>query len=141
MGLFSGKEKKVRDHEPQPQVKTTKPLRKWFGRRDTTPKAKPSLSITEVADPEENKKQPDDTQKSDETPPKPDEGTHTPRASSPDGKRTASLWDRAYDSLKEKESTLITEYEELLCKEFPSDITAPGCSHTSPPIKEELTAP
>jgi hypothetical protein len=54
------------------------------------------------------------------------EAPHPPGAKAPDGKGSISLWDRAYDSLKEENKTLVTEYEELLCKELAADMAAPG---------------
>jgi hypothetical protein len=73
-----------------------------------------------------NKQQPTHGKSSNDNPAKLIEAPQPPRANASEGQGPTSLWDRAYDSLKKTDMTLVTEYEELLSKELAPDVNTPG---------------
>jgi N-terminal domain of NWD NACHT-NTPase len=110
MNLFKQKQKQMYDNEHLPQPQGTRKKWPWSRRRDAGLQAESSPSNVKGKNQEEDKQQP----------------TQPPRANASEGQGPTSLWDRAYDSLKDKNKTLVTEYEELLSKELAPDVNTPG---------------
>src|SRR5277367_176167 len=118
MDLFKQQQKQVRDNEHLPQPKGTRKKWPWSGRKDAGLQAESSPSNVKGKNQEEDKQQPTHSQSSDDHLAKLIEAPQPPRANASEGQGPTSLWDRAYDSLKDKNETLVTEYEELLWKEL-----------------------
>jgi hypothetical protein len=126
MGLFTRKQKQAHDNERLPQPKGTRKKWPWLRRRDAGPNAESGPSNVKGKNQEEDKQQPTHGKSSDDNPAKLIEAPQPPKANASEGQGPTSLWDRAYDSLKDKDKTLVTEYEELLWKELALDMNTPG---------------
>jgi hypothetical protein len=124
MGLFSRGKKQVRDNEHPLQPKGTRKKSPWFRKNDDGLHAESGPS--KGTDREEDKQQPSHGGSSDENHPKLIGAPHQPRENAPETRGYTSLWDRAYDSLMERDNTLVTEYEELLYKELAPYMAMPG---------------
>jgi hypothetical protein len=126
MDLFKPKQKQAHGNEHLPQPKGTRKKWPWSRRKDTSLQAESGPSNIKGKNQEEDKRQPTHGKSSDDNPAKLIEAPQPRRANASEGQGPTSLWDRAYDSLKKTNKTLVTEYEELLWKEFAPDVNTPG---------------
>jgi hypothetical protein len=123
MRLFKPKQKQAHNNEHLPQPKGARKKWPWSRREDAGLQAKSGPSNENQ---EEDKQQPTHGKSSDDNPAKLIEAPQPPRANASEGQGPTSLWDRAYDSLKDKNKPLVTEYEGLLWKELAPDVNARG---------------
>jgi hypothetical protein len=124
MGLFKQKQEQAHDNEHLLQPKGIRKKWPWSRRQDADLQAESGPSNGKNQ--EEDKQQPTHGKSSDDNPAKLIEAPQPSRANASEGQGSTSLWDRAYDSLKDKDKTLVTEYEELLWKELGPDVNTPG---------------
>jgi hypothetical protein len=124
MDIFKGKVKKQQDKEETHN--------KWrpFSSKTHRPKAEPARSKGKVANQTDEGQPAKGGRSSRETPQNPNEASKSPKGKSDSDATVAiSIWDRAYNALKESNHNnkkLVTEYEELWREQFCHDAATPG---------------